>query len=218
MRKLWPSLVALGLVAIFTIWAYPQLPADITTHWGLDGQPNAWSSPVVAVLLLPGIVIGIAVVLLLAPAIDPRKESWELHAATYWQITNLVLCVLLSIHVLVLGNALGWPLPINRVIPVVVGLLFVLMGNYMPRFRPNWFIGIRTPWTLSSDSVWRQTHRIGGVCLMVAGVLVAAMGLVNAGPLPLVLLSASAGCVIVPVTYSWVLWRRETQAHPGPQT
>ncbi len=218
MRKLWPSVIALGLVVVFTIWAYPQLPAEVTTHWGMDGQPNGWSSRLVAVLLLPGIVTGMALVLLIAPAIDPRRESWELHAATYWQITNLVLCFLLSIHLLVLGSALGWPLPINRVIPVVVGLLLIVMGNFMPRIRPNWFLGIRTPWTLSSDSVWRQTHRIGGVCLMVAGIFIGAMGFMNAGLLPLALLSGVALCVIVPVAYSWVLWRREAPAHPGPQT
>jgi uncharacterized membrane protein len=207
--------VALALAAGFSFWAYPQLPAQVATHWGIDGQANGWSSRLMAVLLLPLIVIAVAAVMLAVPRIDPRRESWDLHGRTYWWVTNLVLCFLLAAHVMVLGEGLGWQLPIARLVPVAVGVLLVLMGNVMPRLRPNWFMGIRTPWTLSSDEVWRRTHRLGGACLVVAGVLIALSGFLRQGVTLYFLIGAVGVCVLVPVGYSWLLWRRSLIDPPG---
>lgn len=214
MRRLWPSLVALALAAGFSVWAYPQLPGEIATHWGVDGQPNGWSSSLLAAVLVPSIAAALMVVLLVVPRIDPRRESWELHGPTYWMMANLTLCFLLLSHVLVLGVGLGWKLPIGRLVPVAVGALFVVLGNVMPRMRPNWFMGIRTPWTLSSDEVWRRTHRIGGACFVVAGLLVALCGFVGGGLIPYVIVGAVAVSIVVPVGYSWLLWRRSLTGAP----
>ena len=88
--------------------------------------------------------------------------------------------------ILLVGVNLGWPIEIPMLIPVGVGLLLMVIGNLMPRMRPNWFMGIRTPWTLASESVWRKTHRLGGYCFMAMGVLMVAIGFVaTPGAIPL---------------------------------
>ncbi len=215
MRRLWPSFIAFGLAVALSIWAYPRLPAQVATHWGIEGQADGWSTPLVAVLIVPVATIVLAGVMLAAPLIDPRRESWQLHGRTYWRVINLVLCFFLVIHLLVIGEGLGWGLPVARVIPMVVGGLLVLIGNLLPRLQPNWFMGIRTPWTLSSDEVWRRTHRLGGGMMVLAGLLLVAGGFVARG-LGFVLIVALVGCcVLVPVVYSWLLWRRSVLQEPG---
>jgi uncharacterized membrane protein len=215
MRKLWPSVVAFVLATGFSVWAYPRLPDQVATHWGIDGEANGWSGPLTAVLMVPLIVLAVASLMLAVPRIDPRRESYEQHGKTYWWVTNLVLCFLVAVHVLVLGEGLGWQLPIARLVPVSVGLLLVLVGNVLPRLRPNWFMGIRTPWTLSSDDVWRRTHRLGGVCLVATGALISLSGFLGQGAPFYLLVGSVAVCVLVPVVYSWLLWRRSIGSASG---
>jgi uncharacterized membrane protein len=108
-----------------------------------------------------------------------------------------------------LANGTGAPVNPTRVLTVAGGLLFVLVGNYLGRIESNWFLGIRTPWTLSSDTVWRKTHRTAGWLFVVAGLGVAAVGAVR--PVGFVPLLAIAAALVagVPMVQSYVLWRRE---------
>jgi len=208
MRRLWPSFVVFAVAVGFSIWAYPRLPAQVATHWGIQGEADGWSSPLAAVLMVPLATLIVAGVMLAAPRIDPRRESWEIHGRTYWLVVNLVSCFLLAVHILIIGEGLGWGLPVARLIPIAVGALLVLIGNLLPRLHPNWFMGIRTPWTLSSDEVWRRTHRLGGTLLVIAGLLTV-LGGFFAGGIAIYLIVALVGvCVLVPVLYSWLLWRR----------
>ncbi|HTO73158.1 MAG TPA: SdpI family protein [Gemmatimonadales bacterium] len=215
MRRLWPSFIAFGLAVALSVWAYPRLPAQVATHWGIEGQADGWSSPLVAVLIVPVATILLAAVMLAAPQIDPRRESWQVHGQTYWRVVNMVICFFLCIHLLVIGEGLGWGLPVARLVPMAVGGLLVLIGNLLPRLQPNWFMGIRTPWTLSSDDVWRRTHRLGGAMMVIAGLLLAASGFVARGLAFTLVVILVAFCVLVPVVYSWVLWRRATIQSAG---
>ena len=216
MRKLWPGLLSLVGAVLFSIWVYPRLPAEVVTHWGADGQPNGWSSPLVACLVVPCIGLVLAVLFAVIPGIDPRKESWAQHGATYHVIANLVLAFLAGMQVLLLGQALGWGVPIPRVIMAAVGGLFMVLGLLMPSMRPNWFMGIRTPWTLSSDVVWRKTHLLGRTCFVLAGLLLVLTSFFSSELAVGVILGAVAGAVITPVVYSWFAWRAEgSPAYPG---
>jgi|SRR5882672_1460218 len=215
MRRLWPSVVAFGVAVALSIWAYPRLPAQVATHWGIEGQADGWSSPLAAVLMVPLASVVVLAVMLAAPQIDPRRESWAVHGQTYWLVVNMVICFLLAVHLLVIGEGLGWGLPVARLVPMAVGALLVLIGNLMPRLHPNWFMGIRTPWTLSSDEIWRRTHRLGGILLVIAGFLTIVAGFVVGGIAIYFVLGAVAICLLVPVAYSWLLWRRMVSAPSG---
>jgi len=103
---------------------------------------------------------------------------------------------------------------VDRLLPIGVGLLFAFLGNYLTRIEPNWFIGIRTPWTLSSDAVWRKTHRTGGWLFVIGGIVIAAGAFAPRGafvPLFVATVIAVAG---VPVVQSYVLWKRERRDRP----
>ncbi len=211
MRKLLPGIGAIIASLGFSLWALPRLPAQVPTHWGLDGQPNGWSSPVAAALLLPAIALAVALVLVVAPRIDPRRASYELHGPAYALIGIAVLVLLALSQVAVIGSAIGWNVRMATVVPIGVGALFLVIGNVMPRLRPNWFVGIRTPWTLSSESVWRRTHRVGGYAFLAAGVLLIVVGAAAPGRLLAALIIAGVIAGVVPVGYSYYLWRGERE-------
>lgn len=215
MRKIIPGLVALAAALAFGIWAMPGLPQQVASHWGLSGEPDGWSSKETLVFLLPLVGAAVALVLAFVPRIDPRRESYELHGATYWTIANATLVVLAAVHVAIVGFNLGWPVRITQVACIAAGGLFILIGNLMTRMRPNWFMGIRTPWTLSSDTVWRKTHRVGGYAFVLAGALVVAMGFVRPAWFLGVLMAAAMTAAIVPVVYSYIAWRGEQERARG---
>ncbi len=215
MRKLIPGILATLAALAFGAWALPDLPQEVATHWGFDGKPDGWSSRSTAVFVLPVIGLGIAALLAFLPRTDPRRKNFELHAGTYWLVANASLMVISAIHVGVIGYNLGWPIPLSRVVAIGVGGLFVIIGNVMTRMRPNWFMGIRTPWTLSSDTVWRKTHRVGGYGFVAGGVLAIVAGVLRPDWAAWVLTGSVAVAAIGSAIYSYFLWREE---HEGART
>ena len=140
--------------------------------------------------------------------------NYEKFQDTYWLIANALVLFLLGVHALVIANGLGVPVAMARLMPVGIGLLFIVLGNSLARVQPTWFVGIRTPWTLSSDTVWRKTHRTGGFTFVIAGGVMITAAFVS-GALVWVLLAAAAVlAVAVPVVQSYVLWRREQHEKP----
>ena len=210
MRKMLPAFAVTLATLAFSLWALPRLPAQVATHWGVDGQPNDWSSPTFAALMLPGVMLLMSALFAALPNIDPLKKNYEFHGSVYFLLANVVVGFLAAVQVLILGSALGWPLQMRRVLPMLLGLLFVVMGNLIPRIRPNWFMGIRTPWTLSSERVWRKTHRVGGYTFILAGLLFILAGLFATGDTGRTIMFVAIFPVILwPVMYSYLEWRRE---------
>lgn len=210
MRKLGPALIATAAALALSVWALPHLPDRMPVHWGLSGQPDGWSSTLVGALLLPGIMVLLTGIFAVLPGMDPLRKNYDFHGSVYYLLVNVVVCFMLVIHGMVLGAALGWNVRMGAVIPVLVGALFVFIGRLMPRMRPNWFMGIRTPWTLSSPEVWRKTHLVGATSFTVAGVAIMLIGLAgwpSVGAKGLLIAAILAG--LWPVVYSYLEWRRE---------
>jgi uncharacterized membrane protein len=133
--------------------------------------------------------------------------------STYDLLVNSLLTVFLVMHAMILGVALGYGLPLERLIPALVGALFVVLGNALPRARPNWWFGIRTPWTLSNDRVWARTHRVGGYAMTAAGILVVLAAIALPAPWAFyAFLAAVAPAAAGPVIYSYFAWRKESRS------
>lgn len=216
MRKMLPAFIVIAAALAFAFWALPHLPERVPTHWGIDGQPDDWSSPASAAFLMPGMMVLLALIFAVLPHIDPLKKNYEFHGSVYFLLVNVVVAFMGAVHVMVLGAALGWPISINRAVPALIGALFVFIGNLLPRIRPNWFMGIRTPWTLSSESVWRKTHRVGGYAFTIAGLIFVAFALLGGGPGAIkLMLVLVLPIVLWPVLYSYLDWRKEKEAATG---
>ncbi len=208
MRRLTPGFAFLLAALAFGLWALPHLPARVASHWSLAGEPDGTMSRAIAAVFLPlvGAVLGLAFALL--PRTDPRREGL-LHGGVWWTLGNAVMILLAILHVALLGYNLGWPVSMPGVALGGAGLLFILVGFLMPQMRPNWFMGIRTPWTLTSDTVWRRTHALAGRVFAAAGAVLVVLAFLQPDHVAAMLGIVIAVAVLVPVIASYLLWRHE---------
>lgn len=214
MRK-WIPLVIIVAAFIASAVVYPSLPDRVPTHWNMAGEVDDWSGRMSGAWMIPIVLVAMWALLRLLPAIDPRGSNYVKFGGAFEAIIVSVMLFMLGVHVIILRAGLGYPVAAERVMPVGVGILLVVIGNLLPRARPNWFVGIRTPWTLSSDRVWEKTHRVGGRLFVIGGILIAAAGLLASDWMHWVLGVVIATCSIVVVVYSYVEWRREKSATAG---
>lgn len=214
MRSRWFGLVIAALAVGLSVWAYPQLPATVATHWSLRGTPDGFSSRGWAVAIGPLVIVAMTVLFNVLPKLDPRRENYLSFLSTYWLIANAVTVFMLVAHATLLASGLGYSMRIDRLMPVGVGLMFIFLGNYLTRVEPNWFVGIRTPWTLSSDRVWRKTHRTGGWLMVIGGFVLAIGAFLPRGAFLPLLVTAIAIMVVIPIAQSYVLWKREQHDRP----
>jgi uncharacterized membrane protein len=155
--------------------------------------------------------IGIWLLLRAIPYIDPRRANIEKFRDTFEALIIAIVGVMVLLHVAVVGAALGWPISITRLAPLAVGALLVILGNLLPRFRSNFFMGIRTPWTLSSDTVWNRTHRLGGYLMVAAGLLMVVSAFVQSEVFFYVAIGGVFVAALGTVIYSYLLWRGESR-------
>ena len=213
MRRRWFGVVIAALAVVVSIWAYPQLPPTIATHWNVGGTADGFSSRATAVVIMPLVIIGLTGLFNVLPKLDPRGANYAKFIDTYWLIANAVMLFILIGHGMIIATGLGYPVKVDRFMPIGIGLLFIVLGNYLTRVEPNWFVGIRTPWTLSSDTVWRKTHRTGGWLMVVGGFVLAASVFLPQGAFLPLLIAAILFVAVIPVAQSYILWKRE-QAKP----
>lgn len=172
MRK--SEMVILGIILfslIVGIYSYPKMPEQIASHWNAQGQVDGYLSKFWGLFLVPFILIGLGLLFIAIPRIDPLKANIEKFREYYDGFFVLLSIFMLSMQChMVLWN-LGIEISPNVVLPIGVGVLFFYFGILCENAKRNWFIGIRTPWTLSNERVWDRAHRIGGKLFKIAGVV-----------------------------------------------
>lgn len=208
MRRWLPLLVIVATIA-FSAAVYSRLPDPMVIHWNASGEPDGYGSRAFGAFLLPVVILFIWALLLVLPKIDPRRANIEQFRDSYDLLVIAVVTVTGLLHVGILGSALGWPIQVGRLAPVAVGGLFLVLGTLLPRFKSNFFFGIRTPWTLSSESVWTRTHRVGGSMMMIVGALLIVAGVIGTARWLYVAIGGAAALVLVVLLYSYVIWRSE---------
>ncbi len=217
------ALCALVGDSVLSAAVYRHLPERVPVHWNFAGQADRYGSRLELVLFGPLLLAGLWALMVLLSRIDPRRaeaagaESVPAEAdGSYWTVIHLLLVALALMHgalLLAVSGALSGP---DRAVAVGIALLLLLPGNFMGRLRPNWFVGIRTPWTLASDDVWRRTHRLaaglmvaGGLLLLPLALLLPAQEAVTAAVV--VTLVATLG----PAVWSYFAWKHKRQRAPG---
>src|SRR6267142_2200456 len=214
MRSRWFGLIVAGLAVGMSVWAFPQLSPRVATHWSLNGTPDGFSSRMWALAIVPLLLVFMTGMFNVLPKVDPRRENYAKFLSSYWLIANAVIVFLLVAHALIIASGLGYSVKIDRLMPLGIGLLFVFLGNYLTRVEPNWFVGIRTPWTLSSDTVWRKTHRSGGWLMVIGGFVVAASAFLPHGAFLPLFIAAILIMSVIPIVQSYILWKREQHDRP----
>lgn len=217
--RVWIVLVVLCTVNVAAhLLVMPSLPAQIPTHWGASGAVNGWGPSWMASVLgaLPLVFLA---VLYAVPRIDPKGEAYRTSGKFYQGFViafTLLMCAISWMGELTVWGVVPAAGTVNLLISGAIGLFFIGMGNYLPRVKQNYTLGIKTPWALADPENWRRTQRFGGACFMVLGIGLIVMGVAGSAlssevvaAVIAVLALGSVGAVYV---YSYLLWRKSQRA------
>jgi uncharacterized membrane protein len=218
MHPRWNPAIITGILLVtfvLSLAAYPYLPDRIVSHWGISGEPDGSLPKAWGLFIVPLISAGIALLLLAIPRIDPLRANIAKFRPTYEHFIAVFLLYLLYIQLLVILWNFGVRFNFSQVLSPAFGALFYAIGILVGRAKQNWFIGIRTPWTLSSEEVWDRTHTLGGKLFRIAGVL-ALLG--TLAPPVLAFLFILGPILVISVylvVFSYLEYRKE-EAAPRP--
>ncbi len=207
-KFVWGGIVAAGFAA--SAWFYPQIPEIMATHWGVDGQANGYMNKFWGLFLLPIILTAIIGLMLIVPKIDPLKQNIAKFRGYYDNFILFIAVFLLYIHALTIAWNMGFEFDMTKSIIPAMAAIFWLAGILMEKSKRNWFVGVRTPWTISDDNVWNKTNKLGAKIFKifaVAGLLIMFLPAVYFMWLIYVLIAASIYLII----YSYLLWRKTSR-------
>ena len=204
MSKYYKTLVITSVILLLPILAgvilWENLPGEIPIHWNISGEVDDTCGKPFAVFGMPLILLGIHFVAVFALLFDPKKQnhSEKVRQLSLW----IVPLVSLVLSAMMYSTAMGGGVRVEVIVPLLMGLLFIIIGNYLPKCRQNYTIGIKVPWTLNSEENWNRTHRVGGIVFVIAGTVIALCAFFG---LIYVMLPALAVAAIVPIAYSFCL-------------
>ena len=183
---------------------WKQLPDPMPSHWDINGQVDGWSSKPFAVFFFPALLLAFHWLCVLASCADPKSKNYTPKMITL----VLWICPVISLVVnsLVYAAALGYEISIEIIMPLLSGLLFIIIGNLLPKCRQSYTMGIKLPWTLANEENWNKTHRFGGKVWVIGGVLMMATALFGSFWL---MMAATAAMAILPTIYSYLLYRKQ---------
>jgi uncharacterized membrane protein len=205
------SWLCLSAMFLLAAWAWQRVPDRIPVHWNAAGEVDGYGGRFMGLLLLPLIAAGLYPLFLVLPRLDPGQQNYEGFAKVYSIIRNTLMGFLCVLHGATTLAALGHRIDMSRVISLAMGVLFVVLGNYLGKIRPNWFVGVRTPWTLSSKLSWSKTHRLAGWLFMGTGLATLGTGLWRPQWGIYVMLGTMLPSVIAITVYSYFIWRDDPE-------
>lgn len=196
-------ILAFSIVVIFNLLFYDKMPAELPTHWNFQGKVDKYSSRFDAMVFTPVFLAIMNIFLCFMVDNDPRNKKQNNFVMTISKLAMpLIMLVAYSITVMA---GLGREIRVSVVIPLFLGILIIAIGNYMPKIKRNYTMGIKLPWTLNSDENWRRTHRLGGLCFIIVGFSLILSVFLKSEIVFLVPLFLGA---IIPAIYSYYLYTK----------
>lgn len=207
---MWSALFLLVMVG-FSLWAWTRVPAGVQVpiHWNAAGEPDNYGSKFVGIFLMPLVALGVILIFSLIRFIDPLRANIA-RSGTAFRATLLgVLFFMTAIHGAAMAYIAGYPLNIGYIAAPAVGLLFIIMGNYLGKIRRNYMFGVRTPWTLASDLSWNKTHRFAGKLFVVTGLLILFVSFWNPAWAFYTMIGAIVITLVLTMIYSYQVWKND---------
>jgi len=194
--------ILLPMAAGLLLWS--RLPEQIPSHWGINGQVDGWSSKTFAVFGFPGLLAAIHWLCVLASSADPKSKDY--HPTMIRLVLWICPVISLVCNTLVYAAALGHTLNVPIIMCLIVGLMFIIVGNLLPKCRQSYTMGIKLPWTLANEDNWNKTHRFGGKLWVLGGVITLATAFFGNF---WILLGILIVMVAAPTIYSYCLYRKQ---------
>jgi uncharacterized membrane protein len=199
--------IAAMLVAAAACWS--SVPERIPIHWNLHGEPDGFGDKWIGLLLFPAVAFAVYLLTVLLPLVDPRRANYASFATAYNTIRLTITLFLTAFFVCALLVALGYQIDMNRAIGLALGAMFIVFGCVMPGIRPNWFVGVRTPWTIVSTLSWTKTHQLAGWLFVGMGLLAVIWALVPTTWMFVLMMTVDAICIIAVIVYSYFVYRAD---------
>ena len=209
MRK--SEIIILGMILLsflIGIYLYPKMPEQMASHWNAQGQVDGYVSKFWGLFLMPFIFLALFLLFILIPKIDPLKANIEKFRKYFDGFIIFTILFLFYLFTLTIFWNFGVKFSMNQVLPPAFGILFFYCGILIEKAKRNWFIGIRTPWTLSNDKVWERTHKIGGKLFKVVGII-SFLGIIFPNYAFFLILFPVIAVSIYTVVYSYFEYRKE---------
>ncbi len=207
-KEIWLWLImASPLVFLYSVWS--ELPATVATHFNFNGEPDDWSSKSTLAVIMAALSLGIYLLITFIPLIDPKKKVLEM-GNKYFLVKLFTTLFISILCMFIVQSAKTSSMGEGKMIFVITGAFFAVLGNYMPAMKPNYFIGIRTPWTLENETVWRKTHQLSGKLLFIAGIINMILPFLIPGNFMPVFMGISIGVPLVAVVYSYIVYKQVT--------
>lgn len=217
-RTEWPHWLLLAAMFALAATTWGSAPDRIPVHWNVAGHVDRWGGRFEGLLSMPLLALGIYVLMRVLPRFDPGRANYATFAGPYATLRLAIMVVMAALYALLVLWVRGVRVSIAVWVPLLIGALLVVVGNLLGKVRPNWFVGIRTPWTLSSTLAWNRTHRAGGWLFVLMGVLMMLCAALRAEWALWIMLVVGGAGVLGLVVYSYVLWRRDPDKTPPAGT
>ncbi|MBT3755057.1 MAG: DUF1648 domain-containing protein [Candidatus Cloacimonetes bacterium] len=213
-KKFWISIIIIIVQIVLALYLSSFIADDakVPSHWNIRGEIDGYSNKWTAILLFPGINFLLFIFMLILPIISVRyKESSERSSRMVPIITNIIIFFFAVIHIYTLLLGAELLLSNGSFLYYSLGLMFILMGNILPKMPSSFFIGIRTPWTLSSEYIWRKTHKVGGVCFVLSGLIMIFISAIwgNNSTALTIMFILFMTFVLYSVLYSFLLYKKD---------
>ena len=202
------SLLIILSVAISAYFFNGILPEEVITHWDINGQAYGWGDKSTLVVFIPFLIIGLYILFRFLPKMDPKKENYIKFDSAYHAFRLLIVAFLAIIYFISVYINLGYNLAMTEIMTWLVGVLFIAIGFLIKNVKQNWFMGIRNPWTLSNEEVWRKTHLMAQKVFIVGGVFFLFMPYISPGYVPIIFIFVIVMILLLSVSYSYWLYRK----------
>ncbi|WNB18454.1 SdpI family protein [Marivirga arenosa] len=208
LKKELPLIAIVLLPFVYLAYVWNDLPNKVPLHWNLQGEVDRYGEKtelILAVFVLPVLVY---VLLLIVPKIDPKNKLHQM-GNKYDNIRFLLITFISAITIFIIYSANNQSVANPNYIVLLVGVLYLILGNYFKTIKANYFIGIRTPWTLESEEVWKATHKLAGILWLIGGIAVVLSSLIFEKQINfMVFISITAVISLVPIIYSYMTFQK----------
>ena len=201
-------IILLPMVAGLLLW--DKLPEQVPCHWDIHGQVDGWSGKTQAVFLMPLLMLAMHWICVLAATADPKSKHY--HPKSIQLVLWICPILNLVLNTMVYAAALGYGVNVELIMSLLMGVLFIFVGNLLPKMQQSYTMGIKLPWTLHNEENWNKTHRLGGKVWVIGGIIILSTALWGNF---WVLMATTLLMVLIPVVYSYCLYRKQTQNKGG---
>ena len=206
-KKLIITSIVILLPILIGLILWNKLPDQVPTHWNAQGEVDGWSSKVFAVFGLPIVLFAVHWMCILVTSVDPKKQNIE--GKVLWIVFWICPIISLLVGMLSYGAALGVEFKVDKIMLAIMGIMFIVIGNYLPKCKQSYTVGIKLPWTLNDEENWNCTHRMGGKLWVISGIILLLSMLLPTSAMAIVVLAVVGVSVLVPTVYSYLLFREK---------